>query len=181
MEVIKNVERFIYYAIVPTIVLVLLLMSKANSSENIQKEAYLFVQSSSRATVQEIKNQPGTYTVTLERVSPMVTYFSDRPNRDCGIIPMDQYLKLWHYKGARNFKDNPPNAVLNSIETGLLSSDKVLNFAIQVIEPVYDRKSETMTFTANPLVGNLNEIKPLMVLNHVSIFVDDACLSCMWE
>ena len=49
--------------------------------------------------------------LTLGDVSPMTTFFSDRPERLTGQVRNDLFAKLWN-EGKNGFKNDPPNAAL---------------------------------------------------------------------
>ncbi len=142
------------------------------------KEAYLFVQSASKAKIEVNKNDANTYTLTLNNIPEFVTYFADRPKRNAGTIPLEQFLKLWQYQGHDSFKTDPPNAVLSAVKMGFSSADAVSSFTIELLDPEYDAASKTLNFTVIPLKGEINPLPTDAVLHHVILFIDDACLSC---
>jgi hypothetical protein len=50
--------------------------------------------------------------LTLQDVSPVTTFFSDRPERIVGHVRNDLFLKQWT-EGKNSFKTDPPNAALS--------------------------------------------------------------------
>ena len=50
--------------------------------------------------------------LTLQDVSPVTTFFSDRPERIVGHVRNDLFLKQWA-EGKNSFKADPPNAALS--------------------------------------------------------------------
>jgi hypothetical protein len=66
---------------------------------------FLFVQ-----TAKDIAYKDGV--LTLQDVSPVTVFFSDRPQRIVGHVRNDLFLKKWA-EGGNNFKSDPPNAVLS--------------------------------------------------------------------
>jgi hypothetical protein len=50
--------------------------------------------------------------LTLQDVSPVTTFFSDRPERIVGHVRNDLFLKQWA-DGKNSFKADPPNAALS--------------------------------------------------------------------
>jgi hypothetical protein len=50
--------------------------------------------------------------LTLQDVSPVTAFFSDRPERIVGHVRNDMFLKEWN-EGKNSFKSDPPNAVLS--------------------------------------------------------------------
>src|SRR5215475_4734352 len=55
--------------------------------------------------------------LTLEDVSPVTAFFSERPNRMVGQIRNDLFLKQWT-EGKNSFKSDPPNAFLTVFNEG---------------------------------------------------------------
>jgi hypothetical protein len=66
---------------------------------------FLFVQ-----TAKNVAYKDGV--LTLQEVSPVTVFFSDRPNRIVGHVRNDLFLKKWT-EGGNSFKSDPPNAVLS--------------------------------------------------------------------
>ena len=66
---------------------------------------YLFVQ-----TAKNVAYKDGV--LTLQEVSPVTVFFSDRPKRIVGHVRNDLFLKEWA-EGHNSFKSDPPNAVLS--------------------------------------------------------------------
>ena len=66
---------------------------------------FLFVQ-----TAKNVAYKDGV--LTLQEVSPVTVFFSDRPNRIVGHVRNDLFLKKWT-EGSNSFKSDPPNAVLS--------------------------------------------------------------------
>src|SRR5215813_8234654 len=65
---------------------------------------FLFVQ-----TTKHVAFKDGV--LTLQDVSPVTAFFSDRPNRIVGQVRNDLFLKQWT-DGKNSFKSDPPNAFL---------------------------------------------------------------------
>ena len=66
---------------------------------------FLFVQ-----TAQKVSFKDGV--LTLQDVSPVTAFFSERPDRIVGHVRNDLFLKQWS-EGKNSFKSDPPNAVLS--------------------------------------------------------------------
>lgn len=136
---------------------------------------YLMIQHGNKAT---IAHNPGskTFTITLRDASPYVAYFSDRPTRKAGTIPLQEFLQLWTRKGTRSFQNDPPNANFNAMEMGTSHSEGIKNFSIELTNPQYDSQTNTLRYTATPLPGT--EIPKASVLHYITLFIDDVCLKC---
>ncbi len=137
---------------------------------------YLLVQHGTKATI-NIKAGEKTFTITLFDVSPHVDYFSDRPNRKAGSLPIQDFLKLWEPKGAKSFHNNPPNAYFNAMEMGTATANNIKNMAIELSNPQYDSQTNTLRYTATPLAGT-NMPNASSTFKYITLFIDDVCLSC---
>ena len=70
-----------------------------------KKLSYLFVQTADSGKFDG-------KTLTLKIASPVTVYFSDRPYRIAGHMPLKKFIEDWN-KGVTSFKDVPPNGVLS--------------------------------------------------------------------
>jgi hypothetical protein len=71
---------------------------------------FLFVQ-----TAKNVAYKDGV--LTLQDVSPVTAFFSDRPDRIVGHVRNDLFLRQWS-EGKNSFKNDPPNAVLSIFNQG---------------------------------------------------------------
>jgi hypothetical protein len=77
-------------------------------------------------------------TLRLVNVGQQTLYFSDRPVRIAGHVPMADYMKEWTAAaGADNFAADPPNATLSVYEPGSKENKLVV---IKISQPVIDGK-----------------------------------------
>jgi hypothetical protein len=76
----------------------------AETKEPPNSPEVLFVQ-----TAKQVAFKDGI--LTLEGVSPVTAFFSDRPNRIVGQVRNDLFLNQWT-EGKNSFKSDPPNAFL---------------------------------------------------------------------
>jgi len=112
-----------------TIVMTAATLSPAIAAD--EKVQLMFVQSA------EGLKADGT-TLRLVNVSPQTIWFTDRPVRKAGHVPMAGYMKEWtSAAGADNFSKDPPNATLSVVEPG-----KELNTlsVVEISHPVLDGK-----------------------------------------
>ncbi|MEE4015599.1 hypothetical protein V1T76_26295 [Roseibium sp. FZY0029] len=54
-------------------------------------------------------------TITLKGVSPLISFFCDRPVRHAGHLSNEEYLKAWD-AGKDSFAADPPNAMLSILD-----------------------------------------------------------------
>lgn len=147
------------------------------SFANVQLEngkTYLFIQTSNKAEIKKT-NTPGTYTIKLSDVSPYVAYFTDRPNRETGQMPITQFLAEWS-KGNDSFAKDKPNAAIEGVQS-LISKGNLVNYVVALSQPVYDEKHKTLTYTAQTLKGEKELANS--TLFHSVIFIDGICYGCI--
>jgi hypothetical protein len=80
----------------------------AQTKAPVKAPEFLFVQ-----TAKDIAYKDGV--LTLQDVSPVTVFFSDRPQRIVGHVRNDLFLKKWA-EGSNSFKSDPPNAVLSVLD-----------------------------------------------------------------
>lgn len=151
--------------------------SKNIKTKNNQ-ESYLFTQSAKAASLEKIQGAMKGYKLTLKQINAHVSYFSERPTRKTGVMPVERFLKLWEQTGKNNFRKDPPNAELHVTHIGADNKEQILDFAVELTNPKYDKATETLTYHIQLLPGNTNVIPPSGQYQQVTLFIDDACLSC---
>ena len=100
---------------------IMLLAASCGDSNNKGPE-YLFVQTSDGATLTDS-------TLTLTGISPNTGWFTDRPYREAGQIPTEEFLTLWD-EGENSFADDPPNADFTCTIDG-----EVVNYVVELQNP----------------------------------------------
>ena len=146
--------------------------------------ALLFVQTGGATTL-----TPGTddiHTLTITGVTAQTLYFSDRPNRIAGAIPMAALIERW----ADAFAGDPPNATLiGHPEAGGETEEAVV---VELLTPTYDAASATLTYQVrildvDEIADRTFEQQPLTVLDapreyaEAHLFIDDDfdyCVLC---
>jgi len=138
---------------------------------------YLFLQNASSGILKATKEH-GTYQLVLQNVQPNVTYFSDRPNRITGSITLDTFLKEWQKKNG--FKTDAPNVGIEGIKLHAFSRDQEVSVIMILSNPIYDKKSNSLTYTARALNTNESDIKDNIKLSNIALFIDNfgSCPSC---
>ncbi|KTD54719.1 hypothetical protein [Legionella quateirensis] len=139
---------------------------------------YMFVQTGKYGSLMPIKGKAGFYQLTLKNSGEYVHYFSDRPNRITGVYPTAQFVNKWINNNTPDgFNKMAPNAALSALNVHLLKNNQV-NIIVQLSEPAYNPKNQTMTYIAQILPGE-NNIKPMKHLEQVALFIDSYCASCV--
>jgi hypothetical protein len=67
--------------------------------------------------------------LTLNGITPTILYFSDRPQRITGHVPMEEFYDSWG-EGEDSFASDPPNAVLS-----IFSEDEVNDVVVVLQDP----------------------------------------------
>jgi hypothetical protein len=140
-----------------------------------QEIALLFVQTATEGTMEPIEGTPA-FELSLSGVTPQVVWFSDRPARLSGHIPVPGFVDAWDGYG---FDDDPPNAALSVLDAHH-TADTVV---VELEQPRYDPDVGTVRYRAQLLdeaSGNLSHmaanIDPRIEprFGHAALFIDDA-------
>ena len=75
--------------------------------------SFLFMQTAHSGTL-SAKEGDGKRTLTLNDVSPVTVYFSEKPDREAGHESTAEFIAEWSV-GEDSFEANPPNAALDII------------------------------------------------------------------
>jgi hypothetical protein len=89
-----------------------------------------------------VNDGSGNYTLTMNDVVPYTIFFSDRPERDVGFTPMEDFLKGFSFEAQ-----NPPNAAIILPEENE-SSDIVI---AELTNPQYNNTTRTLIYKARQL------------------------------
>ena len=97
---------------------------------------YLFVQNAHSGSFVPVEGEENLYTLTMEGVSPQTIYFSDRPKRDVGQVPMGKFLDELGFVEA-----NPPNAALDMLEINEV-------VVVELFNPEYSPEEKRLQYRA---------------------------------
>lgn len=137
-------------------------------------QEFLFVQVADGGTWAPKSGENGVYTLALTGASGQTVYFSDRPDRVVGTVPMQQFLDNIGFT-----PDNPPNAAL---VTNANDQEDVL--VIELYNPSYDAEADTLSYDARVLeeyvgeglqfaVNRQQDVELSESFGHASLFIDD--------
>lgn len=117
--------------------------SSPSSSINVQSDkdqngaakpsrSFLFALSGEGASLRPVSGKPGTYRLVapVKSLDERVNWFTDRPARDAGTLPLKQFINLWSQDGVNSFKNDPPNIALahnNRTLIAVMSQPEVVN------------------------------------------------------
>lgn len=115
---------------------------------------FLFVQTANSMTYDRTTGK-----LTLQGVSPITVFFSDRPERIAGNMRTAAFVPFWS-AGKQSFLSDPPNADISLLD------DKSLRQAVAVLQsPVL--KGNALSYTVRVLQGNMPAKGA-----EVSVFID---------
>ena len=120
------------------------------------KVDFLFVQTAKAMT---FNNATGK--LTLQGISPITLFFSDRPERIAGNMETTVFGPFWS-RGKNSFLSDPPNA-----DVSILEDNKLRQVVVVLQDPVLER--ESLTYTAKVLKGDMPAHG-----RDVSVFIDIA-------
>lgn len=122
----------------------------------------LFVFTAESGTITPLEDGlDGEFEITLEGVTPSMTFFSDRPERAAGTVEMQEGLDLIE------FEQVPPNATLVAQETIGTAEQPVF----ELTDPFYDAPSGVVGFRGLLLDPQANV--PEGDLSDLALFIDE--------
>jgi hypothetical protein len=126
----------------------------AAGEESKEKVDFLFVQ-----TAKSLAFDGSTNTLTLEGVSPITLFFSDRPERVAGNMQTAVFVPFWN-RGKDSFLSDPPNT-----DISILEGNKLHQVVAVLRDPVLT--DDTLRYTVKLLQGEMPARGSL-----VSVFID---------
>jgi hypothetical protein len=126
----------------------------AQPSGEPKKVDFLFVQTAKGMTFDRANGK-----LTLEGISPVTLFFSDRPERIAGNMQTAVFVPFWA-KGKNSFLADSPNA-----DVSILEGDKLRQIVVVLEDPALERDS--MTYTVRILKGDMPAKG-----SEVSVFID---------
>lgn len=140
--------------------------------------SFLFAHDAAGGTFTAVRGRPGVYRIALTGVRGSALYFSNRPGRLVGSIPLGRALAgLLHKKG-----ESRPNAAVNTVDS---TGSQVL-MGVELLRGAYDWKRHTLVYTVRRLrQGRVQDRKPGLTdrvlparLGHTSVFIDVIYNTC---
>lgn len=140
----------------------------------------LYIQTANNANLNAVDKNAQSFKLTLSQVNPMVTYFSDRPERVVGQIGNAVYLQTWNQGGKQSFDKDAPNAVVSGVAK-VNGSSETVNVVMELSNPIVNVGAHTITYDAKSLSSNETKLN----LNHANlhyatVFIDGGfCAACI--
>jgi hypothetical protein len=116
--------------------------STAPDTAEVDPVTLLFVQNAESMSYDETAGQ-----LTLDGVSPVVTYFSDRPRRIAGHVLLPTFIGVWD-EGGDSFEADPPNA-----EVSILGGDELGSAVVELTNPKMG--TDRLTYDVKVVGGTL--------------------------
>lgn len=132
----------------------LALGSAARAQDSGDSADFLFVQTATGMAFDADQNR-----LTLNGVSPVTLFFSDRPERIAGNMETTRFVPFWS-EGKDSFLSDPPNADLSMMIDGALHQTVVV-----LRDPVLD--GDSLHYTVSIVEGEM----PVLAEN-ASLFID---------
>lgn len=128
-----------------------------------ESNSILFFQTANQADL--IKEKGDRYTLRIVKPLEHINYFSNRPKKQAGFLPLHTFLTFWKDKKIPyNFAKIPPNVAI----TSMLRNGKQQNYVASITNATYKNKS--LQYTLDIIVK-----KPIHTgqMKHISLFFDD--------
>ncbi|MCB0828872.1 MAG: pentapeptide repeat-containing protein [Solirubrobacterales bacterium] len=183
----QRLSAIVFAAFVAAVMLVAAAESAPAQSQPAEEGiGLLFAQTASKGTFKPIKGTP-RFRLSLRGVNPQVVWFSDRPARQSGQIPVRGFTRSWAGFG---FNENPPNAAL----TLLRADENQDTVIVELRNPRYrkktKRKPNRLSYSArllNAATGNLSYLESdrdrrvKRRFRVPSLFIDDAAANVIGD
>ena len=141
----------------PTLLLAAAMLFAASCGDSEKNgPEYLFVQTSNGATLTDS-------TLTLTGISPNTGWFTDRPYREAGQVPTEEFLLAWG-EGENSFADDPPNADFTCTVNG-----EILNHVLELTRP--ELIGDELTYDI-ALIGNDEPLDGVRCDGPAHLFMD---------
>ena len=129
--------------------------ARAQATDDAEPKAdFLFVQTSTEMAFDANRNR-----LTLNGISPVTLFFTDRPERIAGNMSTEAFVPFWS-EGTDSFLSVPPNADLSIIENGELRET-----VVELRDPVLE--DDSLHYTVRIIEGDM----PVLG-EQVSLFID---------
>ena len=136
---------------------------RVNAEATSTEPTFLYVQTAHSGTLSAEKAD-GTRTLTLNNVSPVTAFFSERPDRETGHQSTAEFIQEWNV-GEDSFETNPPNAALD-----ILDKNSQSIAVLELINATYDSTTSSLEYEVVVLDDETNS--SLLVFDEAALFID---------
>jgi hypothetical protein len=170
-----------------------LLFAQANASA---QPSLLFVYGGPNAEIIQTDDNDTQFelVVPIESEESLVTWFTDRPDRDAGTLTYKAFLDFFTESGSDSFKNDPPNVAISYNGNTVIavmtepeittSNDNSLAFraTFTLIDNPQDENSDA---SKGFIAGHVersgdNQLTDIEKLDHVTVFVDNLTCWVSW-
>ncbi len=127
----------------------------------------LFIQQASTATLKQDPQSPNQYLLTLRGLYPRIVYVSNESKHIAGVIQLSDFLENWKENQVL-FGEDGPSAIMSYLSFKPNIQSGVSTDVLQLSKPIYERSTNSITFSAKPL--HKNKIKTGRFKNIVVVY-----------
>ena len=138
--------------------------SEPEETMTADRPTFLYVQTAHSGSL-SVEGVDGQRTLILSQVSPVTTYFSERPDRETGHQSTAEFIAEWN-SGEDSFAKNPPNAALD-----IIGEDSQSIAIVELINAKYDATTQTLEYQVIILDDESNGNIPEK-FDEVALFID---------
>lgn len=126
----------------------------------------LFFQQAQYAVL-EVKNN--VHLLTLSNTPSSIFYFTERPNKNFGYIPLTNFMKMWWDTNVKDgFIKNPPTSLLSWENEGSMFRHKCM---LVLDKPTYDAKAKRIKYIVKYMPSDCS-IEKNTKLHKSELFID---------
>ena len=118
------------------------------------------------ATAEVVVNQKESKVyLIVHPIGKKIIKFTDRPRRETGSFPVEQFFDVWANDSRDSFANDPPNASIAGLWKG-----KSFSAFIGLSNPVYDDKTNALRFEITRLDGQKVDVDKQLL--HATLFIE---------
>jgi hypothetical protein len=134
--------------------------------------SYLFAHDATSGALTPVAGEQGQWDLTLNGVAPTALYFTDRPFRQAGVVPLHDVLEGFFV--AQRADDDPPNAAINVL------ADHAQDLgAVELLSGRYDAKARRLVYRVRALAAGGAPVPRRF--GDASVYIDDGGHQCTGE
>jgi len=154
------------------ITILLLSVSTFSFAKNSNKKV-LFTQTAEYAVFTPLKNKKNWYRLTLNNIHNKTIWFTDRPDRQAGVLSTQKFVNLWS-KGKDSFQKNNPNGSLVSLVDNMKGMNLNKVGVFRLATPIYNSKTKTLSYDVYSLYSTVPQKTSKEGLHEVALFIDSS-------
>ncbi len=133
----------------------------------------LFIQDASSASLKMDPHNPSQYILTLKGIHTRVIYMTWDSQHLAGVLELNEFLSIWNEKEL-----SAPNSVVRGyLSFKLNNSASPQTDAFLLTNPVYNRSTNSLTFSASPILSIENLANKTERFKNIVLVFDGLSLS----